>query len=161
MAMAHGTEAHESQAPDRNGVAEPVIVVGLDGSPSSWDAFAWAAGEALRLGGSVVAVYALPITDAAASFGVPYDYSSVEQARQEVADAVRSEAGQRAKELGVTLGFITQRGDATRILTATARELHAKLIVVGRSAKRLHHVAGSLSHRLTSRSDAPVVVVVP
>jgi hypothetical protein len=30
------------------GAAEPVVIVGLDGSPTSWDAFAWAAGEAIR-----------------------------------------------------------------------------------------------------------------
>jgi hypothetical protein len=32
---------------------------------------------------------------------------------------------------------------------------------VGRSAKMLHHLAGSLGRRLVARKDAPVVVVVP
>ena len=42
-----------------------------------------------------------------------------------------------------------------------ARAMHADLVVVGRSAKMRHHVAGSLGRRLVGRKDAPVVVVVP
>jgi nucleotide-binding universal stress UspA family protein len=160
--MAQDTEAgRRPDAPDRNEVAPPVIVVGLDGSPSSWDAFCWAVGEALRINGSVVAVHALPLTEPAAAFGVPYDYAGVEQARREFADELEREAGHRAGELGVALSFVTEHGDATRALIQVARSVHANLVVVGRSAKMLHHLAGSLSHRLTSRNDAPVVVVVP
>jgi nucleotide-binding universal stress UspA family protein len=162
MAMAQDTEAgRRPDAPDRNDVTAPVIVVGLDGSPSSWDAFCWAAGEAVRINGRVVAVYVIPLTDAAVGIDVPYDFVGVEQARQEVADGLRDEASCRADELGVELSFLIQRGDATRALTSTARALHANLIVVGKSAKVLHRLTGSLSHRLTSRIDAPVVVVVP
>ncbi len=149
------------QAPDRNHVAEPVIVVGLDGSPSSWDAFCWAAGEAARINGKVVAVYVVPLTEAVAAFDVPYASARVEQARQEIAEELRSEAAHRANELGVKLRFVTEHGDATHALTDVARVLHANFVVVGRSAKVLHRLAGSLSHRLTSRNDAPVVVVVP
>jgi len=50
---------------------------------------------------------------------------------------------------------------ATHVLTEIARNVHAELVVVGRSTKALHRLAGSLSHRLTSRKNAPVVVVVP
>jgi K+-sensing histidine kinase KdpD len=106
-------------------------------------------------------VYVTPLTEPAAAFGVPFDYSGVERARQEVADELRSEASHRADELGVELSFVTGRGDATHALTDVARGLHANLVVVGKSAKVFHHLAGSLSHRLTSRKDAPVVVVVP
>lgn len=160
--MAQHTEAgRRPDAPDRKDVAPPVIVVGLDGSPSSWDAFCWAAGEAVRISASLVAVYVMPLTDAAAAFGVPYDYTGVEQAREELADELKTEAAHRASELGVALSFVTEQGDATRALTNVCRQLHANLVVVGRSAKVLHHLAGSLSRRLTSRNDAPVVVVVP
>jgi nucleotide-binding universal stress UspA family protein len=159
--MAEDSKAGRPNAPGRNELAAPVIVVGLDGSPSSWDAFCWAAGEAARSKGKVVAVYVTPLTEPAAAFGVPYDYAGIEEVRQEVADELKSEAARRAKELGVALGFVTEHGDTTHALIDIARVLHANLVVVGRSAKVLHHLAGSLSHRLTSRSDAPVVVVVP
>jgi nucleotide-binding universal stress UspA family protein len=162
MAVTQDAEARRwAHAPEPTNGAAPAIVVGLDGSPSSWDAFCWAVGEAVRIGAKLVAVYVIPFTEAPAAFDVPYDYAGVERARREVVDELRTEATYRAYELGVALSFVTERGDATRVLTEIARGLHANLVVVGRSAKRLHHLAGSLSHRLTSRNDAPVVVVVP
>jgi hypothetical protein len=39
--------------------------------------------------------------------------------------------------------------------------LRPDLVVVGRPAKILHHLAGSAARRLVSRRDAPVTVVVP
>lgn len=160
--MTQDTEAGRlHRGVDGGNTAAPVIVVGLDGSPSSWDAFSWAAGEAARINGKVVAVYVLPLTEAAAALNVPYDYAGVEKARQEIADELKGEASQRADELGVELSFVTEHGDITHALTDVARVLRANLVVVGRSAKVLHRLAGSLSHRLTSRNDAPVVVVVP
>jgi nucleotide-binding universal stress UspA family protein len=159
--MAHAEAGRLPAAPDRNEVASPVIVVGLDGSPSSWDAFCWAVGEAGRISGKVVAVYAIPFIDPATSFSVTFAFSGAKQAKEELADKLKSEAVQRANEQGVALSFVTEHGEVTHALTDVARELQANLIVVGRSAKLLHRLSGSLSHRLTSRNDAPVVVVVP
>jgi K+-sensing histidine kinase KdpD len=162
MAMAPDTEAgSRPQAPDRDEAAAPVIVVGLDGSPSSWNALSWAAGEAVRTNSVIVAMYVIPLADAAGAFAVPFDYAGVERARQEVADELKGQAAHRAHELGVALRFVTAHGDATHALSDVAHGLHANLVVVGRSAKVVHHLAGSLSHRLTCRKDAPVVVVVP
>lgn len=139
----------------------PALVVGLDGSPSSWDAFAWAAGVAARANGRVIAVYVMPWTDPAAALGVPYDYDGVERARREVARELTAEAAQRARDLGVSVSFVSGHGDVSRALADVARAMHAELVVVGKSAKWLHHLGGSLSHRLTCRNDAPVMVVVP
>jgi nucleotide-binding universal stress UspA family protein len=141
--------------------APRVIVVGLDGSPTSWDAFAWAAGVAVRGNCQLVAVHVMPMTEPAAAFGVPLDYSRVITTRQEIATELKDEAERRAREVGVPISFVTDYGEVTHAVTEVARELHAELVVVGRSAKRLHRLGGSLSHRLTCRNDAPVVVVVP
>jgi nucleotide-binding universal stress UspA family protein len=156
----------ESAAPERNADsrinnAGRVIVVGLDGSPTSWDAFAWAAGVAVRGKCELVAVHVMPMTEPAAAFGVPYGLSGMETARQEIAAELKDEADQRAREVGVPVTFVTEYGEVTHAVTEVARALHAELVVVGRSAKMLHRLAGSLSHRLTCRNDAPVVVVVP
>lgn len=161
--MAQDTEGGQRpHTPDSgDGAAPPVIVVGLDGSPSSWDAFSWAAGEAARSKGRVVAVNVTPFTAAVAAFGVPFDYAGVEQTRRDIADELKRDATHRANELGVALTFVCEYGDTAHCLTDVASRLHANLVVVGRSAKVLHHLAGSLSHRLTSRNNAPVVVVVP
>jgi nucleotide-binding universal stress UspA family protein len=52
----------------------PVIVVGLDGSSTSWDAFSWAAGEATRSKGNLVAVYVTPAVEPVAVFGESLGY---------------------------------------------------------------------------------------
>src|SRR4029077_2662850 len=70
-----------------------VIVVGLDGSPASWDAFCWAAGQATRARGSLIAVY---VTSAVAPVPVLGDFAYAEQAAQEGAAVLNAEAGQRA-----------------------------------------------------------------
>lgn len=136
----------------------PVIVVGLDGSPASWDAFSWATGEAARDNGRLIAVYA---TSVAGPFSVPCDYAAAEQARQEVARQLADEAARWASDAGVPLSFVREPGDVIRALTSVARSARADLVVVGRSTKILHHLAGSASRRLVSRRDVPVTVVVP
>ena len=141
--------------------AAPVIVVGVDGSPTSWDAFTWAAQEAKRAGDRLLAVYVMSSAEPAAAFGASFDYAGIEQAKQAIAGELRDEAAHRAGQLGLAVSFVTECGDATHVLTEIARNVHAELVVVGRSTKALHRLAGSLSHRLTTRQDAPVVVVVP
>jgi nucleotide-binding universal stress UspA family protein len=160
--MAQDTSATPERETDtavNNGAR--VIVVGLDGSPTSWDAFAWAAGAAERGNGQLVAVHVMPLTEPAAAFAVPLDYAGMETARQEIAAELKDEAERRASEVGVPVSFVTEHGEVTHAISEVARARHADLVVVGRSAKTLHRLAGSLSHRLTCRHDAPVVVVVP
>jgi hypothetical protein len=48
-----------------------------------------------------------------------------------------------------------------RALTSVARSAAADLVVVGRSVKMLHRLAGSVGRRLASCPDAPVTVGVP
>jgi nucleotide-binding universal stress UspA family protein len=92
---------------------------------------------------------------------VPLDWAVAEQARQQDAGQLKSEAEQQARDLGVPLAFVREIGDGARALTSVACAMHADLVVVGRSAKMLHHLAGSLGRRLVGRKDVPVVVVVP
>ena len=61
------------------GGTAPLILVGLDGSSTSWDAFSWAAGEATRSNGSLVAVYITPTFDPVALYGEASGYAAVEQ----------------------------------------------------------------------------------
>jgi nucleotide-binding universal stress UspA family protein len=158
--MNNDAEARRTPLPQERAVGTPAIVVGIDGSDTSWDAFAWAVGEARRTGGRLVAVYVMPYAETAA-LGVPYDYEAAQQTRRELADEIAAEAERRADESGVPLSFVGEYGDASGTLTDVARKVDAHLVVVGRSAKRWHRLTGSVGHRLTCRKDAPVVVVVP
>jgi nucleotide-binding universal stress UspA family protein len=141
--------------------AVPVIVVGVDGSPTSWDAFSWAAAEATRTHAKVIALYATPVVEPGAGFGAPISYAAAEQARDELVQQLKDETEQRARQLGVQASFVRDVGDAASALTRFSESVHADLIVVGKSSKVLHHLAGSLGRRLVSRHGGPAIVVVP
>ncbi|HUC13143.1 MAG TPA: universal stress protein [Acidimicrobiales bacterium] len=144
-------------------IGRAVLVVGLDGSDPSWDAFAWAAGEARRCRGRIIAVFVTPLVEpeAALSIGAPYDYEAAVEATDQIAEELAGEVARRADVLGVEASFVREKGDATHVITEVARSEHADLIAVGRSAKPLHRLAGSVSRRLVLCRDLPVTVVVP
>ena len=79
----------------------------------------------------------------------------------EIVEQLRTAVHERSRHLDVPVGFARELGDSAAALTRVARSVHADLIVVGRSSKVLHRLAGSLGRRLVSRHDTPAVVVVP
>jgi nucleotide-binding universal stress UspA family protein len=150
------------------GPATAAVLVGLDGSETSWDAFWWACGEARRLGGRVVAAFVSSSTDAcmaamaSAAAGVAVcDYTAVEQAAAAQAAQLRAEVQRHCESDDFDVAFVHSRGDPARELLRLADEIGADLLVVGRSAKARHQVAGSLGRCLVVKRRAPVVVVVP
>jgi nucleotide-binding universal stress UspA family protein len=150
-----------------DGPVRTVVVVGLDGSTTSWDAFWWACGEARRLGGLAVAVFVSSGT--AAMSPMAYDtvglsacgYAEVERAAAEHAAQLRAEVLAHTADDGPDVAFIHTRGDAAREILRVAEEVGADLIVVGRSTKARHHIAGSLGRCLIAKRRAPIVAVVP
>jgi nucleotide-binding universal stress UspA family protein len=147
-----------------------VVVVGVDASESSWDAFWWSCGEAKRLGGRVVAVYASPLVAPGSAMAVAaavmadtptiqFDWG--ERAANSVAEDLRDKLMVSASDAAVDLEFIHAKGDAATELLRIAAAKNADLIVVGKSLKVLHHFAGSLGRRMVGKRNAPVVVVVP
>jgi nucleotide-binding universal stress UspA family protein len=145
-----------------------VVVVGVDDSESSWDAFWWSCGETQRLGGRVVAVFVSPATGsgmgAAASAlaaSPTIEYYWCDQAASEAAEQLRKKLSDAALTAAVDLAFVHTKGDAATELLRIAAAQQADLIVVGRSSKVLHHLAGSLGRRLIGKRNAPVIVVVP
>jgi nucleotide-binding universal stress UspA family protein len=145
--------------------ASPAVVVGFDGSDSSWDALYWACGEARRLGGRTVAVFVAGAAgtgiEATASAMTGACFVSSDQLAREWAQQLRGQTKRFAANQGVHLSFINARGDAAAEILRIANAQHADQIVVGRSRKARHRLAGSLGRRLIGRRNAPVVVVVP
>lgn len=145
----------------------PVIVVGIDGSETSWDAFWWACGETRRLSGRVVAVFVGPTSAArAAASTAPFCASFlalgvIEQTENEQATQLSQETCRYAADHGLQFTFVHAHGDTAQELLRVAVGARADLIVVGRSAKARHHIAGSLGRRLTRNHKAPIIVVVP
>jgi nucleotide-binding universal stress UspA family protein len=144
-----------------------VIVVGIDGSDTSWDAFYWACGETRRLGGRTVAVFVGPNAGVAsatamASFGgSAIAYGAIKQTMIDQAEELGDQVSAYGRDHGVDLTFVHTDGDTATELLRIAASDHADLIVVGRSTKARHHLAGSLGRRLVGRRDAPIIVVVP
>jgi nucleotide-binding universal stress UspA family protein len=97
--------------------------------------------------------------DFAAAYAV--DFAFREQATGEQAKELCELAKRHAADQGVDLAFRHVRGDRATELLRLAEEQHADQIVVGRSTKKRHHLAGSLGRRLVAMRNAPIVVVVP
>jgi K+-sensing histidine kinase KdpD len=137
-----------------------VVVVGVDGSDTSWDAFWWACGEANRLGGQTVAVFVSGTggwPDVAIAADCAYKYLMA----TERAEQLRRQVQRHAADQAIKVAFVHVSGDATTQLLRIAAAHRADQIVVGRSTKNRHQLAGSLGRRLVGKRKAPVVVVVP
>src|SRR5271156_4823076 len=102
--------------------ASAVIVVGIDGSDTSWDALCWACGETSRLGGRTVAVFVGPTSDVAsapvtASFvGGAVAYGAIQQAIFDQAEELGNQVRGYARDQGVDLTFVHTHGDTAKEL---------------------------------------------
>src|SRR5579875_3285997 len=179
-----GKTAGEATARSAHGLAKPAegalvanvpkipragVVVGLDGSPSSWDAFWWACGEARRRRERLVAVFVTHTSGAGAGVAavacvfapLPSVVHEWERAADEVAERLQAEVERHAAEQGVDVVFVHCRGEPAKELLRSGEAAKADLVVVGKSTKGWHRLAGSISRQLVNRPNAPVVVVVP
>jgi nucleotide-binding universal stress UspA family protein len=136
------------------------ILVGVDDSVTAARAAWYAVGLARRQHARVVMVYVQPI--GAATLGVPTD-ANVLAAGYEVQDEIAKEmagrAAEVARELGISITFVTARGDAYHELVRVADETRADAIVVGASLKAGHRLLGSIAVRLVHAGKWPVTVV--
>jgi nucleotide-binding universal stress UspA family protein len=158
----------ESEAvPDRRRPRTASVIVGLDGSPTAWNALYWAFGEARRLEGRVLAVYVTtPATEstwtAVTTLGACLcDFAALEQIGVEKAAQLRAEVERVAADQDVAVSFVHAQGDAADALLRVAEVTHADVIAVGRSTKWRHQLAGSLGRRLMARANTPIIAVVP
>jgi nucleotide-binding universal stress UspA family protein len=165
--MDHNPQPRGHVHPDGGDPVNARVVVGIDGSDTSWDAFCWACGETKRLGGRTVAVFVEPTAGAAsatatASFsGAAVAYGAIRQSMTDQAEELGDQIRAYGHDHSVDVTFILARGDIAKELLRIANADHADLLVVGRSTKVRHHIAGSLGRRLVGRRGAPIVVVVP
>ncbi|MGV8874731.1 MAG: universal stress protein [Rhodococcus sp. (in: high G+C Gram-positive bacteria)] len=135
------------------------IVVGVDGSDSSWRAAAYAAGLARRQQSLLVLVYVQPI--ATASWGQA-GISLVETGQQiadELLDYIRTSAARFGDREHVRWEFRTAHGDPYNGLIAVAEQLRTDAVVVGASETAGHRIAGSVAVRLVKAGRWPVTVV--
>jgi nucleotide-binding universal stress UspA family protein len=144
------------QAVPALGLEHPVIA-GYDGSASSRNALAYAAGLSMRLGRPLLVmyvcssgVYCEPLTGQVV--GVPRDADALERWLLAELDQVTGHA-----EIDVHVR--TRRGSPARELAAAAEEFSADALVIGAPTHLWHRVAGSVSGWLARHARCPVIVV--
>jgi nucleotide-binding universal stress UspA family protein len=137
-----------------------VILVGVDESVTALRAASYAAGLARRQGARVVAVYVSPIATLAASSSAGAAVLAAEhELHDEIAKELAARADEVARELGISVSFITANGDPYHEIVRIAHETRADALVVGASLKAGHRLMGSLAVRLVRAGKWPVTVV--
>jgi len=134
-----------------------VIVVGVDGSPTSLRAGAYAAGLARRQNARVAVVH-VQRAPAMSEFA-PSAWPAIEETMVEAAQELRDEVEAGAAHHGVAVDFHSVRGDPYTEITRIADELRADAVVVGASTRLGHRLIGSLAVRLVQAGRWPVTVV--
>jgi nucleotide-binding universal stress UspA family protein len=151
---AHRSEPLRRPGTDAN--LDHPVVVGFDGSQSSRNALAYAAGVSRRLSRPLVivhvtpGVYCEPLTGQV--IGAP-------RARAETERWVRSELAEVCDCRGVDVRVIMRHGNAARELSTAAEELSADALVIGAPRQKWHQVAGSVPGWLARHARCPVIVV--
>jgi nucleotide-binding universal stress UspA family protein len=137
------------------------IVVGVDGSPTSLRAAAYAAGLARRQHTRLIAVYArtspsglLTMVDLSGMA-----LGSVIASQDELERQLRAEMTKQAELWGLDASLVVRSGDPLSVLCQVAKETRAEAVIVGSSASVGHRIAGSLAVRLVRYARWPVTVV--
>ena len=136
---------------------EHPVIAGYDGSASSRNALAYAAGVSRRLGRPLLVVYVCssgvycePLTGQVV--GVARDAEALERWLLAELDQITGHA-----ELEVHVR--TRRGSPARELAAAAEEFSADALVIGAPRHFWHRIAGSVSGWLARHARCPVIVV--
>ena len=136
---------------------EHPVIAGYDGSASSRNALAYAAGVSQRLGRPLLVVYVCssgvycePLTGQVV--GVPRDAEALERWLLAELDQVTGHAE-------VDVHVRTRRGSPARELAAAAEEFSADALVIGAPKHIWHRFAGSVSGWLARHARCPVIVV--
>jgi nucleotide-binding universal stress UspA family protein len=137
------------------------IVVGVDGSPTSLRAAAYAAGLARRQRTKLIVVYARtsPTTLFALADHSGLATNAVLQTQDELENQLRTELERQSEIWGVDARLVVRRGDPYTLLAEVAKETRAEAVVVGSSASVGHRITGSLAIRLVKCGRWPVTVV--
>jgi nucleotide-binding universal stress UspA family protein len=135
------------------------IVVGVDGSDESWEAFDQALDLASKVGASLTAVRAEHLSTWA-SLGLGPTLGDVYEADERVRGELVEEAHRRGETLGVSIAVATPKGRPAEELIAVAEELHADLVVVGhRGRGGATSWLGSVTQEVVHRAPCSVLVV--
>ena len=135
-----------------------VILVGVDGSPTSLRAAAYAAGLARRQHSRLVAVFVAEHAPSMAGW-VPAAQAVARDAADQVDAELRRELAPASERLGLAVEYRRTHGDPVAGIARLADELPADAVLVGSSEQAGHRVIGSVAVRLVRLGRWPVTVV--
>lgn len=131
------------------------ILVGVDGSPTSLRAGAYAGGLARRQGAHLVIVFVrVPAATTSADVVV-----ASRAAMDGIVADLRAEIEEQAGRLGIAFTFYERDGNPYSEITRLADELRVDAVVIGASTKAGHRLVGSLATHLVRDARWPVTVV--
>jgi nucleotide-binding universal stress UspA family protein len=138
------------------------IVVGVDGSPTSLRALAYAAGLSRRQHAQLIAVYVRgPLrTPVALSGWVDAGIVAAEaEAQQDMEDEVWTQIASDVTAWGCGARVVVRNGSPLAELRKVAEDSGADTIIVGASSSLRHRLFGSLGRRLLRCKPCPVTIV--
>jgi nucleotide-binding universal stress UspA family protein len=131
-----------------------VLVVGVDGSDTSWRALYYGFGLARRQHSTVIAVFVIAYrTGYDATMACGYEVGTDMAA--ELEPAIHA----LANEYQVKTQFVSLCGDPVSSLNKIAAEQRADAIIVGASQAFGHRLFGSKAVRAVRRGQCPITVV--
>ncbi|MDO5726850.1 MAG: universal stress protein [Bowdeniella nasicola] len=137
---------------------EPVVLVGVDGSPAALGAVDWAAAEAKRLGWRlhIVCAYALPSFPATSIDGgyAALDDTQIHSGAQQVLDEAVARAGD-----GLEVTSALESGDPTSVLVELSKQAAVAVIGSHKGSGFTDRLLGAVSSALPAHSHCPTVVV--
>jgi nucleotide-binding universal stress UspA family protein len=141
-----------------------MIVVGLDGSRTSWRAASYANGLARRQGSRVTVVYVasrsgMEMMAGEVMAGESAGMAVMAEVHRAVGANLRGQVERLADERGVDTQFLVVQGDPVTELRRVAEEVGADALVVGASERTGHRFVGSIASRLVKAARWPVTVV--
>jgi nucleotide-binding universal stress UspA family protein len=138
------------------------IVVGVDGSPTSMRALAYATGLARRQHAQLIAVYVrAPLrTPVALSGWVDAGIVAAEaEAQKDMEDEVWKQVASDVAAWGCGARMVIRNGSPLTELRRVAEQSGADTIIVGASSSLGHRLFGSLGRRLLRCKPCPVTIV--
>ena len=147
-------DATEAAGFDFRSDGPALLVVGVDGSETSWRALYYAFGLARRQRSTVVAVFAAARRRTFDGFpGAAPDNG------EGLSAELRAAVGALSAEHDVVAEFVCAQRDPALSLIEVAAERHADAIIIGASKTLSHKIFGSNAVRTVRRSKCPVTVV--
>ncbi|MGI8752067.1 MAG: universal stress protein [Acidimicrobiales bacterium] len=145
---------HEHIGTDQRDLTPRTIVLGLDGSPTSFYATRWVAALAAGIGARVVLINAASPFDGLVHDSIRFDPGNWRQTRRR---HLHDEWAEPLRELGVDhTSRLVEKSAGTALLMVAAEE-DADLIVVGIHQHRT--ISGTLSAHLACHASCPVLAI--